>query len=239
MTQKMIKIFTISALLIASSCIAADPFKDLPKLSLSAKATISKPADMLQLSIGVITLKDTAEEALAENSSKMQSVIAALEKVGITKAEYKTGNFSIHPSYSPYPKDPPKNWKPAIVGYEVRNSLSIQTQQLKTAGKLIDAASKAGANSIENIHFGLRDTRMHWNEAISKATTNAANDAQVIADAAQVKIVRPLSITLENEQTIVPRNVGYAKMMSAEASPPIEAGDIEITASINVVYEIK
>ncbi len=238
MKHQFFKICTISALIITSNYLAAETIQgNQPRLSVSAQATIFKPADQLQLSIGVITLNDTAEEALAENSDRMDAIITSLESAGLQQAEYKTGNFSIRPTYSPYPKNPPPNWKSTITGYEVSNSLSIQTQKLEIVGKLIDAASKAGANNIENIHFNLHDPRMHWDEAISQATTNAAHDARIIASAANVKLGRPLSISLENQQVVVPRALGFAKM-SAESVPPIEAGNIEISAAVNIVYEI-
>jgi uncharacterized protein YggE len=214
---------------------------DTAKLSLSAQATLSKPANELQLSIGIVTLSDTAETALAENSSSMQNIIDALHKTGLNEADYKTGRFSIHPTYTPYPKDPPHNWKPSINGYEVSNSLLIKTEKLDLAGKLIDAASKAGANSVENITFNLHDPRAHWDEVISLATQHAISDAQIIANAAKVQLGRLLSITLDSTGNATPRfnNVYFTKSAPNAALPPIEAGDIEITASISVSYEIK
>lgn len=212
---------------------------NIPKISLSAQATIHKPADELQMSIGVTNLGENAETVLSINNTKMLAVIAGLEALGLTKGEYQTGRFTIHPTYTPYPKNPPDNWKPSINGYEVNNSIIIKTDKLDMAGKLIDAAYKAGANSIENIHFNLHEPRQFWNEAISMATTNAINDAKVIASAAGVNLGRLLSINLDNSNTIVPRanNVYFAKIASSDV-PPIEAGDVTITANVTIIYEI-
>lgn len=220
------------------NAIAADA--TLPKITLSAQATIFKPADELQMTIGVVNLGENAEKVLATNSSKMQDVINYLEAAGLTKGEYQTGRFSIHPTYTPYPKDPPPDWKPSINGYEVSNTIVIKTSKLDAAGKFIDAANKAGANSIENIHFSLHDSRSYWNEAMSAATTNAINDAKVIAQAANVNLGRLISITLDSANTVLPRanNVYFAKAMASETIPPIEAGDVTITASVSIVYEI-
>lgn len=214
--------------------------KPYPKITLSSQATIFKPADELQLSIGVVEVGEKAEAVLQANSAKMEAVIANLESIGLTKKEYQTGRFSITPTYTPYPKNPPPNWKPSINGYEVNNTLTIKTDKIPLAGKLIDAANKAGANSIENIHFALHDPRAYWNEAMAAATTNAINDVKVIAQAAGVKLGRIISITLDNANAISPRinNIYFAKSSGAETAPPIEAGDVSITANVSIIYEL-
>lgn len=223
-----------------SVCNSLEVESTLPTITLSAQATIYKPADELHMTVGVVNAGEKAESVLSINSSKMQAVISNLETAGLTKGEYQTGRFSIHPTYTPYPKDPPPDWKPSINGYEVSNTVVIKTNKLDLAGKLIDAANKAGANSIENIHFNLHDPRSYWNEAMSTATANAINDAKVIAQAAGVNLGRLLSITLDNANAVIPRanNVYFAKSMGSESKPPIEAGDVTITASVSIVYEI-
>lgn len=213
---------------------------EVPKLTLNAQATIHKPADELQMRIGVVTVKDTAQEALLENSSKMQDVISGLKEAGLTKEEYQTGKFSITPTYTPYPKNPPSDWKQTINGYEVKNSIFIQTAALDTGGKYIDIANKAGANSVDNIAFTIRDHRAFWDEAVSTATAYAMHDAETIAHAANLKLVRILSITLDNNSNLTPRtnNLYFAKGMASEAAPPLEAGDVAITANVTISYEV-
>lgn len=232
--------FVLCFLTLTSSIFANDEQSLVPKITLSAQALIFKPADELQITIGVIEQGDDAESVLAANSGKMQAVITSLEAIGLTKEDYQTGRFNIHPTYTPYPKDPPPNWKQTINGYEVTNNIAVKTDKIFLAGKMIDAANKAGANSIENIHFSLRDARSYWHEAISKATTNAINDANVIAQAAGVKLGRLISVTLDNTNTINPRsnNIYFAKSMGNESLPPIEAGNVSISASVSIVYEI-
>lgn len=230
----LICLFPMAAVLSASSeCCKYEH----PTLALSAQATLSKPADELQMKIGVVTLNDTAESALSENSVRMQAVLKNLENQGLTKKEYETANFSIHPTYTPYPQNPPPNWRQTINGYEVSNSIFVHTSQMELAGKLIDAANAGGANSIENIRFTWHDPRVYWNEAVSAATTNAINDANAIATAAGVKLVRLVSISLQNSATASPPgNVYFAKAFSADV--PIQPGEVTLTANVSIEYEI-
>lgn len=211
-----------------------------PKLTLGSHATIRKPSDELLLKIAVVNIGDTAEETLAENSVKMQAVIENLEAAGLTKSDYETGQFTIHPTYTPYPQYPPHDWKQSINGYEVTHSISIHTDKLDMAGKIIDLANKAGANSISDIRFSLREPHLYWNEALTAAATNAVSDAAALAAATGVKLGRVLSITLDNAQLQSPHiNAAYlSKAMAAEVAPPIEPGDVMITAHVTLIYEI-
>ncbi|MBX7066276.1 MAG: SIMPL domain-containing protein [Parachlamydiales bacterium] len=211
--------------------------QDVPKLTLTASASIPKPADELQLKIGVVTYAETAEAALADNNSRMNRVFDDLMRAGLDRDDYETNQFSINPTYTPTPKDPPPHWKPSINGYEVRNTLQIHTPKLDMAGTIIDLANKAGANSITDIHFGLRNSRNYWTEALSAAGANAVSDAQAIANATGVRLIRVLNISLNHTQVKSPP-LNFCAARPADFSTPIEAGDVSIEASVTLIYEI-
>lgn len=213
------------------------------KLSLRGEASLFKPADELNLSLGVVTQSETAAAAIQENNQKMTQVIASLDKSGLSKKEYQTGQFSIDPVWSRQPKDSSDpNWSPSIVGYKVTNSLKIRTEQLEKAGQIIDAASKSGANSVDRIGFNIRNMKAYREEAIQAAAANAIAQAQSIAQATQQKLVRIIDISLDSPHPV--QEFGRASpMMFAKSSVnsdeiAINPGDVEITANISLVYEI-
>lgn len=214
--------------------------EDVPKLNLSASAIISKPADEIQMKIGVITLGLTAEEALTENSAKMGDIIGNLEELGLEKDDYETCQFSIRPTYTPIPKDPPPYWRQEINGYEVTNSIQIHSGKLDMAGEMIDVANQAGANSISDIRFGLSKNRDYWDEAIFAAGQNAVRNAETMARATGVELVRILSISLSHTQIKAPQlNLTCFAKAAGPAAPPIEAGEVSLEANVSLVYEIR
>lgn len=215
--------------------------QNVPTLTLKATGAVSKPADELQMKIGVITLQETAEHALQENSAKMGAIIEEIERLGLEHEDYETDHFAITPQYTPYPKNPPIGWKPSIIGYEVNSSIQIHTAKLDMIGKVIDLANKSGANSISDLRFGLRSSREYWTEAMTAAARHAVEDAQAIAKATGVKLVRVLSISLNSTQVRSPQ-LKYANLACeamAAAPPPIEPGDVTIEANITIIYEIE
>lgn len=242
----MKKILVLLTILLPLLAVAKDKDKDKEKIhhsnsviTLSAQGIIYKPADQLEMSIGVLTFKETAEDALHENTEIIDEVVKSLIAAELSADNYETGHFSITPTYTPYPKNPPEGWKQSINGYEVSNQILIHTDLIDSAGKFIDVASRAGANNINSVQFVLNDQRKYWKEAIALATTNAISDAQAIADAAGLRLLQIKSITLDNAQQLLSRsNLHSAKAMNNDSSPVIEAGNIKIVANVTIIYEI-
>lgn len=209
------------------------------KLSVNGTALVHKPADEVNFTVSIQSQGTTAEEALTENNAKMHALVSGLQEVGLEKGEYYTGQFSIQPVYTPYPKLPPPDWKQAIIAFDVTNSLSIKTAKLDLTPLLIDAAGKAGATQITGISFGIKDPQQFRSEAILQATSNAMQDASAMADAANIRLIRVLDIKLEQPE-MYPRPGLELRFMAkgASNSPFIEAPDVDIRASVTIVYEI-
>ncbi len=243
MNPKLTFITLMTLLMTVTAVFATDEDeKEIPKLAVRGMAELEKPADQLRLTIGVITENNDATTAMEANARLMRDVIKAIEKAGLTDDEYETGRFRVMPRYSRRPRQPDPTWRPRIVDYEVTNTVNIKSKQLDIVAKLIEAASKAGANTIDSISFDLADPRMYRREAIDEATRNAIADANVLAEASSLRLVRIMSITLDNAQPQPPPPVSRRRMLTAgaaiESATPISPGDVTIRATVNIVYEI-
>lgn len=213
---------------------------NLPTLTVRGSAILSKPADELRINIGAVSQGETAEDALKNNNKKMERIIKSLMQNGLQKEEYATGRFNIRPVYSERPKNPKPEWSPEIVGYEVANSLTIKTDKLDTAGVLIDQAAKAGANSIDNIAFHLKDPNKYRGEVIDAAARKAIEDAKILSQATGTSLVRIQTVILdEATPTPMPRNASFFMKTASQESVPIEPGEIEVSGAVTIVYEIR
>src|ERR1043165_9587309 len=90
--------------------------------------------------------------------------------------------------------------KQATTGYDARNSVIVTISDLKNVGAVIDAASRAGANSIDNVSFILRQTSPARGQALADATQQAMNKAQSIAQALGGHV---LLVVEENESATI------------------------------------
>ena len=218
---------------------ADDSKSATPTLTVTGQATIYKPADELNISIGVISQGKTAEDALKINNQKMQVILESVATAGLRDKEYKTGQFSIQPIYNQRPTSPSPDWQPQIIGYEVTNSISVKTDKIKIAGTLIDNVTQAGANNINSIQFDLKDPQMYRADIISAATQNALTDAQALSHAANVTLGKIRSIVLDDAQAFPPQPRGKFFRASLDGQElPIEPGSVRIDGSVTLVYDI-
>lgn len=209
---------------------------DLPTLSARGQATIAAPADTVSLNIAVVTTAKTATDAMKANREKMDQVIASLKSIGLEKNEYQTGRFSIDTLYSNPPKDHTEEYVREITGYEVRNQLVIKTTQLDLIGSLIDQVTQAGVNNIDQLQFSIANTDDLRLKAIEEAVKRGALEAKAAATAAGTKIRRIKEIQID--PGLRPQPMLKANFMMAESSTHIKPGDVEVSAEVNLVYEI-
>jgi uncharacterized protein YggE len=192
--------------------------------------------DQAEIDIGVVTQSKAAPEAAGENAERAARVIAALKKLLTAADEIKTSGYALTPNYR-YPKD---GGKPEIVGYTATNVVRIRTGALKSVGDLIDTAMRSGANRVQRLVFTLKDPLDAQRGALRDATMKAKSKAEEVARALGVTIIKVLSVT-EAGQGFQPRMAetfaARADVMPA-APTPIEAGTIEVRATVTLTAEI-
>jgi uncharacterized protein YggE len=114
---------------------------------------------------------------------------------------------------------------------------------LPKVGAVIDAASRAGANSVDSLAFILRRDEAARRQALAAATREAVGNAQAIAQALGGRVVRIVAV--EESGTIVrpPVPLPYAETRAlrtdAAQGTPIEVGSLDIRAQVQLVAEIE
>ncbi|MCP4176624.1 MAG: SIMPL domain-containing protein [bacterium] len=218
---------------------------DTSTISVSGRAEILVPANLVKISLSAVTTDKTATEALNNNNKKITATVKALNSIGLEKDAVQTQGYTLIPNWSPKPNKPPKDWSPVIVNYTVNNMLLVKTKKLDLAGEIIETSIKAGANKINSLNFTLDNQNNYKNKVIEKAVANAYSYAETIAKSTKSKIVKIKKINLGNIYSVAdtPRSYSNSFMLmkgaeSAGSSPAINPGKIKINANINITYII-
>jgi uncharacterized protein YggE len=197
------------------------------------------PPDNALVAFSVVTQNANAVNAQQENARKIEAVMKALQDAsGGARQEVKTSNYSLSPE-----QDYSGSGMPKIVGYEARNTITVTTDNLNQVGALIDAATKAGANSVEGISFVLRDDSAKRGDALGIATKQAMAKAEAIAASLGGKIVRVVE-TVEGGSTPTPIVSATPYLMAAntmakpEFQTQVRAGSINVRGQVTLVVEI-
>jgi uncharacterized protein YggE len=204
-------------------------------ISVSGRGIVSAEPNQVEIRLGVETEDKNVSKALANNSFRMNATIEALKTLGISEDEIETSRFNIY-TIRDYEREPEE-----IVGYRVTNEIVVKTGDLDKTGEIIGAAIDAGANNVRGVVFGLNETREKESKyaAINEACEDAKGKAGVIASGFGLNIMRVVEI-IESSVYVTPyRAAGGYEYAMPIPTPPIEPGEIEVSATINVVYECR
>lgn len=209
-------------------------------INVVGKGELSITPDIAYLSIGVTSQADTAQAAQKANAAKMKKLNDLLKNTWkIADKDIKSTQFYVQPNYSYTEKEGQK-----VKGYNANHTIEVTYRDLTKIGELLDAASGAGANNIDNVRFSIENPDQYETQVIEKAMANATLKANAIAKAAN----RQLGIVLVVSQGDSGNSVVYAQtemLMSAKASmdsagsSAVEAGEVKVSTQLSVQYELK
>lgn len=205
-----------------------------PSIRVSGEASVSVKPDQAEINVGVVTQAATAQVAAAQNAQKQDAIISQLRKTLGSNADIKTISYSLSPNY----RYPPQGGQPTITGYTASNTVQVRTTNLDQVGKIIDLASDSGANNIQALRFTLKDETVARAQALREASVKARSKAEAIASALGLKIQRILRVE-EGGLSIRPVAEMEFSAVRAQAAPtPIEAGSIEVRATVTLTVEV-
>ena len=208
------------------------------KIHVTGSGSVVSEPDIATLHLGVSVEKETVAEAREAAAAAMTGVIAALKANDIAENDIRTERFSIYPQY-----DYTDNGR-VLRGYSVNNTVSAKVRELENLSDVIDDAAEAGGDIVvvNSIQFMVENPTPLQAQARALAAKDAAAKAQTLAEASGVTLGKPITITETTSGGRPP--IAFAKSEefaadSASSSTPIEAGELTISVSVTVVYEIE
>jgi len=121
--------------------------------------------------------------------------------------------------------------------YTASNDVEITIRRLDDAGKILTAATSAGANQMYGLRFEIDDPAPLLEEARKRAVADARVRAERLAQFAGVKLGPAVSI-VETDSGSAPGPVPMFAMRSKAADAPIERGELTVSTSVQVVYAL-
>jgi uncharacterized protein YggE len=229
----LVSILVLGSLLTACGPTTVYTQSEPPQRTITVTGTgmITLTPDIAYIYIGVQTQDASASTAMNDNNTQAQAVINVIMSFGVEAQDIQTTNFNIYPQQQ---YDDHNN----VIGvtYIVTNTVYVTVRDLTSLGALLDATVQSGANSINSISFDVADKT----DALSQARQAAVEDARKQAD----ELASATSVTLGDVQTIsyydsTPSPISYRGAVADMASSvPIEAGSMQITTTVTIVYEI-
>src|SRR4030042_488312 len=214
-------------------------------ITISDTGEIYTKPDLAITTLSVITEAKPVDEAMKENTEKMNKVINFVKGEGVEEKDLQTTNFNIYPRYEYRETEifsyPPSD-KRVLVGYEATQSLQVKIRNMEKIGKIIEGATANGANQVGDLQFTVDTQDDLKDKARKQAIDKAKTKAETLASQLGVNLVR---ITNFSESAVLPYypiDLKYAEVPAeglGGGAPEIETGENKITVTVTITYEVK
>ena len=244
-----VMMFSVGSLYLENNTVSAQQnlsSNDERLISVTGTAMTSIDPDLLVVTFGVETQEETAKQALDTNSKTMNAIVKAIQSTKIVEDEISTSRFNIHPVYEGYEDPLTKRWKQELVGYQVTNTITVETSKLDLAADIIDRAVTSGANRVDNISFTLSPEKHEQikDELIEKAILNAKTKAENALEPLDYSIIGVKAISLSEFGIPSPPmpmfDMAYDEGFAMKSSrTPVFSSDQDVSTTANVVFIIE
>lgn len=204
---------------------------DTALITVTGEASVPVRPDIATLSLGVTTQAVTAAEAMAANSAALAVVLERLRAAGIAERDLQTSNLTLNPNWVGHDSGS----GPTISGYVASNLLTVRVRALDSLGAVLDAAITDGANTLNGLTFELAEPGPKLDEARRAAVADAMARAGLLVEAAGAGLGPVRSIS-EGGGFVNPQPMFRQEV--APAAVPVAGGEIGVTASVTMVFEI-
>jgi uncharacterized protein YggE len=200
-------------------------------------ARVRAAPDEATLELTVESLRPTPAEALAEATARAEELVALCDELGIGPERRLTSGATVE-EQTEY-VDGARRHR----GYLARSSLRVRVEDPALAGRLLaDAVSRAGAR-VAGPWWSIAAANPARLEACREAALDARRKAEAYAVALGARLGAIVAVR-EPAARVWPEPRGGAAvkaMLVAEAPEPapIEAGELEVTAAVEVEWGLE
>jgi uncharacterized protein len=244
---------TLFVIVLAVSSCCAQFGGERHALEVSGDAAIKVVPDEVRVLFGVENRYKDISTAVSQNNAIVKRIIAALKGVGVDMSDIQTDYFHVSIVYAP-------NQGSVIDYYVVTKQVEVVLKKVSKFEELLDAGLRAGANHVDGIEFRTTELRKYRDQARALATKAAVEKAQSLAQAAGMKVGKPLSLTSYSygggSSYIFccgygSYPYGYASSMQSQnvvqnapgksdgdSQDTVSLGRISVTASVSMTFQI-
>jgi hypothetical protein len=204
------------------------------------ESTVTVAPDQATVRFGIVSRAETAEAARSQNAEAAKSAMNAVRELGVGEEKMRMEMLRLQPRREYNPETKTREEK----GYEATRQVVVELDDLEQLPRLVTRVVQRGANRVEGIDYGLSDRSAVRDEALGDAAKNARDKAQLLARSLDATLgpVRQIAEEQFGFDQPQPRvQMAFAKTAEADAAPEPDAyaaGEIEVTARVQVVFEL-
>jgi uncharacterized protein len=206
-------------------------------IAVTGYGKVSIAPDEAHIQAGVQASAATARDVSAIANQAMNEILSALKERGVPEQSIQTSRFGIRPEYEH------RDGIQRRIGHAATNTVTVTITALDTLGAILDALVEAGGDhiAVNSITFAANASALAQarDQAQQSALADARRQAELMAQTLGVAL--GAVFTVDARENDPGGSVRHAPMWMGGAggrSTPIETGDLDVSASVEIVYEI-
>jgi uncharacterized protein YggE len=195
---------------------------------------VKRVPDRAFVSVAAESRAKTPAETQKLNADAMSGVLQKIKSLGLAADAIRTSGYELRPEFDF------ANNRQTLRGYVAHNSVEIRVDDLPKLGEILDVAVGAGATSVSDVRFDLKDRASAEQNALQQAIADAKRQAETAAGAAGMKVERIVRIDVRRDSSMPPRPMMAFRASGAQAAePPMSPGELEVRASVTLTAAIR
>jgi uncharacterized protein YggE len=216
--------------LIASICFAAVAHAQQNQINVNGTGVVQAEPDTALFTFGIAGQTDTPAVAMERADAVGGDLVRRLERIGIEARDIRSTPVTLSPFMD-------RQSQRQLIRYARTTRATLR--DLEEIDEVYSAALEAGVNSIAELTFSVSNYRELEDRARDLALEDARMQAEAIAATLGIEVGRVLSVNVSRSSPVVGRaDMRIAMAAEAAAAPDFRSGEIEITATANVAFEI-
>ncbi len=213
----------------------ATSIDDTPHITVLGEAVADVTPDTAEIRLGVTTEKPTAAEAWEAVSTLGQVLVDAAKATGVKPQDIGTTRIDLSQRYDTA-RQPDGTTTNVSRGFQASYMLRVRSSGFDKIGSLTQTLIAKGANSFEGVSFSSTHPEALRDKLRGEAMRDARHQAEILADAAGVKLGALLQVERPDQVGAAVRPLTRSL---AAAAMPVEPGTQTMSAEVEATYAIE
>ena len=199
-------------------------------VSVRGRGVTSVRPDELTVGLTVQALRPRASEAFVEASRLAEQLVALCTELGVEAGSRATSNVSL----AEHGEHTERGWQHR--GYQASSRLAVRLEDAELASRLVTEAAERLEIKIDGPAWRVAHDNPGHAEARRLAAQDARGRAEEYAAALGGRIGAIVSVA---EPETKPERVGLVSLAARSADMPVEAGQQELAAEVDVTFQLE
>jgi uncharacterized protein YggE len=208
---------------------------DGPTVTVQGRAVVSGKPDEARLALEITSLDSTPQEALADVAARSEELDKVLDELDIAGEDRTTSGVSV--------REERQYVKGEYIhrGYTASNQMSVKLDDARIVGRLMREATSRSQVRISGPWWQVALDNPARVEGYRQAAADARRRGQAYVEALGARLGAVASIAEPGLRRFEPQDDHVDESRVAPSAPAVEvhAGDLDITAMVEVVFRIE